>query len=97
MHKRALALSIFLSLAGISSAYAAGILYRDNGTEPPTLDPQLASDNSASQVLHDTFEGLTALGTFFVSGLYLCHGPKFAARCSVYFHRITKKKVFLAY
>lgn len=38
---------------------AEQVVHRGNGQEPESLDPQLASDVSAAQILRDLFEGLT--------------------------------------
>jgi oligopeptide transport system substrate-binding protein len=38
---------------------AEQVVHRGNGQEPETLDPHLAADVSAAQILRDLFEGLT--------------------------------------
>jgi oligopeptide transport system substrate-binding protein len=63
-----LCLSLLLSSAGNAwSAVPAGVqlhskqeLVRNNGAEPETLDPMLASGVPANNVIRDMFEGLTA-------------------------------------
>ncbi|MBV7434977.1 peptide ABC transporter substrate-binding protein [Cardiobacteriaceae bacterium TAE3-ERU3] len=54
------ALALAIAIAG--SAHAAGMLQRDNGAEPASIDPQLASEDAGHRILIDTFEGLTATG-----------------------------------
>lgn len=66
----ALAGAIALSLAGMVSAATipAGVqldakqeMVRNNGSEPETLDPALASGVPANNILRDMYEGLTAI------------------------------------
>jgi oligopeptide transport system substrate-binding protein len=65
-------LSLALALACGSAAFAATIpagvqlhakqeMVRNNGSEPETLDPALASGVPANNVIRDMFEGLTAV------------------------------------
>lgn len=48
-----------LGAAFATSALAETVFRRDNGSEPKSIDPQLASESSGSNVIYDTFEGLT--------------------------------------
>lgn len=41
------------------AAQAETVFRRDNGSEPKSIDPQLASEDAGANVLYDTFEGLT--------------------------------------
>jgi oligopeptide transport system substrate-binding protein len=68
----ALSLAIAIAMALGSAAFAANVpagvqlaakqeLVRNNGSEPETLDPALASGVPANNVIRDMFEGLTAV------------------------------------
>jgi oligopeptide transport system substrate-binding protein len=70
--KKGFVLSLAIALAGGSAAYAANVpagvalaakqeLVRNNGSEPETLDPALASGVPANNVIREMFEGLTAV------------------------------------
>lgn len=49
-----------LSVALLSFyAHAETVFNRNNGAEPKSIDPQIASESSGSAILYDTFEGLT--------------------------------------
>ncbi|MDO5091232.1 MAG: peptide ABC transporter substrate-binding protein [Cardiobacteriaceae bacterium] len=50
-----------LLLAALS-AQAETVFRRGNGSEPKSIDPQLASESSGSAIIYDTFEGLMTLG-----------------------------------
>ena len=65
----ALSSAMLLACAGLATAATlpAGVklhdsqeLVRNNGSEPETLDPALASGVPANNVIRDLFEGLTA-------------------------------------
>ena len=69
---RGFALSLAIAMAFGSAAFAANVpagvqlaakqeLVRNNGSEPETLDPALASGVPANNVIRDMFEGLTAV------------------------------------
>lgn len=58
MKKTVLASLIMLAL----TAQAETVFRRGNGSEPKSIDPQLASESSGSAIIYDTFEGLTTLG-----------------------------------
>ncbi len=70
--KKGFALSLAIALAYGSTAFAATVpagvqlnakqeMVRNNGSEPETLDPALASGVPANNVIRDMFEGLTAV------------------------------------
>ena len=70
--KKGFALSLAIALAYGSTAFAATVpagvqlnakqeLVRNNGSEPETLDPALASGVPANNVIREMFEGLTAV------------------------------------
>ena len=72
MHLKAAALALGLAMAYGQLAMAANVpagvqlhakqeLVRNNGSEPETLDPALASGVPANNVIRDMFEGLTAV------------------------------------
>ncbi|HPI62728.1 MAG TPA: hypothetical protein PK803_02015, partial [Alphaproteobacteria bacterium] len=55
----------FLLAASIFMAFAANaqqVLYRGNGAEPETLDPQQSSGVSEANIETDLFEGLVTYG-----------------------------------
>jgi oligopeptide transport system substrate-binding protein len=69
---RGFALTLAIAMAFGSAAFAANVpagvqlaakqeLVRNNGSEPETLDPALASGVPANNVIRDMFEGLTAV------------------------------------
>ena len=58
MKKTLLATLLFAAL----TAQAESVFRRGNGSEPKSIDPQLASESSGSAIIYDTFEGLTTLG-----------------------------------
>lgn len=47
-----------LALMAWQSASAEIVFRRENGAEPKSIDPQIASESSGSAILYDTFEGL---------------------------------------
>ena len=49
-----------LGLCWAWSCSAESILRRDNGAEPKSIDPQLATESAGSAVIYDLFEGLTS-------------------------------------
>ena len=55
--KKALLTSLILFAL---NAQAESVFRRSNGAEPKSIDPQLASENAGSNVIYDTFEGLTS-------------------------------------
>ena len=55
--KKALLTSLILFAL---NAQAESVFRRSNGSEPKSIDPQLASENAGSNVIYDTFEGLTS-------------------------------------
>ena len=55
--KKALLTSLILLAL---NAQAESVFRRGNSSEPKSIDPQLASENAGSNVIYDTFEGLTS-------------------------------------
>ena len=71
-HYKAATLTLSIALAYGTTAFAANVpaniklhdkqeLVRNNGSEPETLDPALASGVPANNVIREMFEGLTAV------------------------------------
>lgn len=57
--KRILLVSLLFAAC---AAQAESVFRRGNGSEPKSIDPQLASESAGSAIIVDTFEGLTTLG-----------------------------------
>ncbi|MDO4436302.1 MAG: peptide ABC transporter substrate-binding protein [Cardiobacteriaceae bacterium] len=55
MKKSLISFALFSALY----AHAEVVFNRDNGAEPKSIDPQIASESSGAAILYDTFEGLT--------------------------------------